>query len=333
VTFVRHDTSSNAGNMLVLRDPEGWEYWYMHINNDTPGTDDGRNERRWAFVGGIEEGARVVEGQHLGFVGDSGNAERTQPHLHFEIHRPGGEVVNPYESLVGAPHVSAALGRALALHPERGHYVLTSNGSVHAFDGAPHFGNASLFGAARALAVMPDGRGYTVLDGFGGLHHFGSASRLRGLSGPYWPGQDLAKDLAITPSGGGFALLDAYGAVHVRGDAPRPPATYWPGWDIARGVAITPSGRGIYVLDGFGGVSGSGDAAPGGTAYFPGSDRVRGIAASGSGYAVITAKGRVYATADARRSNRSTPGEGWRALDTRGDRLVALRGDALHVVL
>ncbi len=331
VTFVRHDTSSNAGNMLVLRDPEGWEYWYMHINNDSPGTDDGRNERRWAFVEGIQEGSRVVAGQHLGFVGDSGNAEGTNPHLHFELHRPGGEVVNPNESLLTAPRVSAALGRAVALHPGGGYYVLTRDGAVHAFDGAPHFGSSNLFGAARSLAVMPDGGGYLVLDDFGGVHHFGSATSLRALVTPYWPGQALAKDVAVTPSGTGLAVLDAFGGVHSRGDAPAGPGSYWPGWDIARGLAITPSGQGIYVLDGFGGVIGSGDATARGTPYFAGSDRVRGITASGNGYSVITDKGRVYRAGDARRSKRGTPGGGWRALDTLGDRLVVLRGDAVSV--
>ena len=124
---------------------------------------------------------------------------------------------------------------------------------------------------------------------------------------------------------------DAFGGVHSRGDAPAGPGSYWPGWDIARGLAITPSGQGIYVLDGFGGVTGSGDATARGTPYFAGSDRVRGITASGNGYSVITDKGRVYRAGDARRSKRGTPGGGWRALDTLGDRLVVLRGDAVSV--
>src|SRR3954465_3921612 len=40
---VRSHTTGNSGNMLALRDTDGWEYWYIHINNDTPGTDDGAN--------------------------------------------------------------------------------------------------------------------------------------------------------------------------------------------------------------------------------------------------------------------------------------------------
>src|SRR5258706_11072210 len=52
--------TTNGGNMLVLRDSEGWEYWYIHINNDTPGTDDGANPSEWMFAPGIGRGSTVV---------------------------------------------------------------------------------------------------------------------------------------------------------------------------------------------------------------------------------------------------------------------------------
>ena len=81
---------------------DGWETWYIHMNNDTPGTDDGNG---WGFAPGIEPGARVTEGQLIGWVGDSGNAERTGPHIHFELHKPDGTVISPYASLNAAKHV------------------------------------------------------------------------------------------------------------------------------------------------------------------------------------------------------------------------------------
>ncbi len=329
VTFVRHDTSTNSGNMLVLRDAEGWEYWYMHINNDTPGTDDGRNSRAWAFASGIAEGSRVVAGQHLAFLGDSGNAEGTAPHLHFELHRPGGEVVNPYESLLSAPRGTAAVGRGVALNPSGGYYVLTADGGVHPFDGAPHFGSDQLFGYARAIAVMPDGQGSSVLDGFGGIHHFGSATALRQFPAPYWPGRDIARDIAITPTGGGFIVLDGYGGTHRGGDAPAGPTLWWPNWDIARSIAVSASNAGVYVLDGFGGVSTAGDARKGPSGYWPGRDVARGIAAAtaGTGYAVLDGWGTLHGVGTAPDGGRSTPGQGWRAVDVRGGMAVAVRGD------
>lgn len=91
-----------AGYMLELVGVSGYRYWYIHLNNDTPGTDDGAGGPRWAFAVGIEPGAPVRRGQFLGYVGDSGNAEGTRPHLHFEIHYPDGSLLNPYDSLNAA---------------------------------------------------------------------------------------------------------------------------------------------------------------------------------------------------------------------------------------
>ena len=45
VTFLRTDASGTSGNMVEITDDDGWSYWYMHVNNDTPGTDDGAQPR------------------------------------------------------------------------------------------------------------------------------------------------------------------------------------------------------------------------------------------------------------------------------------------------
>lgn len=84
---------------VFLQHDDGWRTWYIHLNNDTEGTDDGLG---WGIAEGIVPGARVVAGQLIGWVGDSGNAEDTTPHLHFELHAPGGIKVDPYPSLLAA---------------------------------------------------------------------------------------------------------------------------------------------------------------------------------------------------------------------------------------
>lgn len=102
VTALRHDNSGLSGNSLTITDADGWRYLYIHINNDTPGTDDGANVFDHAFAPGIRRGSKVTAGQHVAYLGDSGNAEDTAPHLHFEIHDPSGRVINPYDSLRAA---------------------------------------------------------------------------------------------------------------------------------------------------------------------------------------------------------------------------------------
>jgi hypothetical protein len=102
ITTVRHSNEGNAGNMVVLTDAEGWTYTYIHLNNDTPGTDDGVNDPAFAFGPNIEVGASVTAGDVIGWVGDSGNAENSGPHLHFEIRKPDGTPVSPFLSLQSA---------------------------------------------------------------------------------------------------------------------------------------------------------------------------------------------------------------------------------------
>jgi putative cell wall-binding protein len=99
-----------GGNMLKLTGTDGWVYTYIHLNNDTPGTDDGQAERKDTFGPGIEKGASVVAGQLVGYMGDSGDAEEAGSHLHFELATPDGVTVNPLASLQAARHVAVAGG-------------------------------------------------------------------------------------------------------------------------------------------------------------------------------------------------------------------------------
>ena len=84
---------------LVITHDDGWESWYIHLNNDTPGTDDGL---AWGIAPEISLGTHVAAGDLIGWVGDSGTAEATGPHLHFELYDPEGVLVNPHDALLVA---------------------------------------------------------------------------------------------------------------------------------------------------------------------------------------------------------------------------------------
>jgi murein DD-endopeptidase MepM/ murein hydrolase activator NlpD len=60
-----------GGYRLWLRDRDGNEFYYAHLS---------------AFSTLAVDGAEVKAGDVIGFVGATGDAEGTSPHLHFEIH-------------------------------------------------------------------------------------------------------------------------------------------------------------------------------------------------------------------------------------------------------
>lgn len=78
--WVRAGYNRLGGHTVWLTADDGVRFYYAHLDSVAVG-----------------EG-RVVAGQNLGTLGDSGNAKGTPPHLHFEIHSPNE--INPYEYLL-----------------------------------------------------------------------------------------------------------------------------------------------------------------------------------------------------------------------------------------
>lgn len=95
------------GYYVSITDKDGYKYNYLHINNDTPGTDDGLGGGVEAYAPYIEQSYPVKAGQLIGWLGDSGNAENTAAHLHFEIRQPDNTAISPYDSLQAAGRVTA----------------------------------------------------------------------------------------------------------------------------------------------------------------------------------------------------------------------------------
>ncbi len=106
--------NDRGGYRLWLRDGDGTEYYYAHLSAFSP----------LAVNNGF-----VHAGDVLGFVGRSGDAQGTPPHLHFEIHPAGlralgyDGVVNPAPFLsawrrrADLPLLQAAPARSLAVKP------------------------------------------------------------------------------------------------------------------------------------------------------------------------------------------------------------------------
>jgi len=106
VDWICDGTQTSTANglpyyQLLLHGDDGNDYFYVHINNDNPGTDDGMGGPEHAYAPGIADGVRVTAGQFIAYVGDSGNAENTASHLHFELHLGGYKnPIDAYQSLV-----------------------------------------------------------------------------------------------------------------------------------------------------------------------------------------------------------------------------------------
>ena len=224
-------------------------------------------------------------------------------------------------------------GRSLAAG-STGYYVLNGDGSVKSVGGAPNYGSPAFgWDIARDIQTTPDGQGYVVLDGFGGIHLFGSAATgpLRNVRGPYF-GFDIARSLVLTPDGAGYYLLDGYGAIHTAGTAVRVPGPgpYWPGWDIARSLAVTLDGRGAVLLDGFGTVWKFGTAAKRSSPWF-GYDIARDIVITpgGDGYAVLDGFGGIhrFGPVPASHDIGFATFDRWRGLALRNGGYTAVRND------
>lgn len=81
------DRSSNVerglgGITIWLRGDSGTRYFYAHNS-----------------VNLAQLNQRVAVGQVIAYVGNTGNARQSVPHLHFEIHPGGGGPINPYPTV------------------------------------------------------------------------------------------------------------------------------------------------------------------------------------------------------------------------------------------
>jgi peptidoglycan LD-endopeptidase LytH len=72
-----------GGNVVWVLGPGRQTHYYAHLRD----------------FAGFEVGDRVVAGEIIGYVGDTGNARGTPHHLHYGVYEFGGTAINPFPLL------------------------------------------------------------------------------------------------------------------------------------------------------------------------------------------------------------------------------------------
>src|SRR5215813_5632434 len=87
--YVSKIGENNLGGQTVsVIGAGGRTYYYAHLDSYAPH---------------LQEGDLVTTRTVLGYVGTTGNAAGTPPHLHFGIYGPSGSAINPFPLLVDRP--------------------------------------------------------------------------------------------------------------------------------------------------------------------------------------------------------------------------------------
>jgi len=202
--------------------------------------------------------------------------------------------------------------QAAAPRPAPGYHVLTADGQVYAFGGAPSWGSLNTGAAGTtAVGIGETPGGYDVLAGDGGVYVFGNANwygslRGRGLNAPPF-------QLITTPDGNGYWIVAFDGGVFAFGDA----GFYGSTGNMHLnqpivGMAVTADGGGYWLVARDGGIFSFGDARfYGSTGGMTLNQPIIAMAATpdGGGYWLLAANGGVFAFGDARPQG-SLPGIG-----------------------
>ncbi|MGO9343453.1 MAG: hypothetical protein ACLP6E_13200 [Acidimicrobiales bacterium] len=185
----------------------------------------------------------------------------------------------------------------------QGYWLVTADGSVHSFGGAPNYGSADVptGQAVVGIAATPAGGGYWLVTSRGDVFAFGDAHYYGGTGNLHL----AAAIVGMTPThnGEGYWLVGADGGVFCFGNA-----GYHGSTGSRRlnkpvvGIAATPNGEGYWLVASDGGIFSFGDAGFHGSTgamrlYKP----VVGMTPSynGQGYWLVASDGGIFSFGDA----------------------------------
>ena len=78
--IIRLGQNRLGGNVVWVMGPGRQTHYYAHLSD----------------FGAFEVGDRVIAGDIIGYVGDTGNARGTPHHLHYGVYELGGTAINPF---------------------------------------------------------------------------------------------------------------------------------------------------------------------------------------------------------------------------------------------
>ncbi|HEV8064334.1 MAG TPA: hypothetical protein VGP46_05860, partial [Acidimicrobiales bacterium] len=185
----------------------------------------------------------------------------------------------------------------------KGYWLVSANGAVHNFGGAPNYGSAGVPAGqvVVGIAATPDGAGYWLVTSrgnvyqFGDAHYFGSTGNRR-LARPI-------VGMTSTPDGDGYWLVASDGGVFCFGDAAYHGSTgnrrlFRP----VVGISATPDGAGYWLVASDGGIFSFGNAGfHGSTGAMRLNRPVVGMTPSfdGHGYWLVASDGGIFSFGDA----------------------------------
>jgi murein DD-endopeptidase MepM/ murein hydrolase activator NlpD len=239
--------NANPWNGVIIQHADGSRAWYVHMKKSS--------------VTAKPVGATVASGEYLGIVGSSGSS--SGPHLHFELHDAGNQVIDPY---AGACNNISSWWTAQRPYYDSAVNALTTGSAAPVFPACPNpetsnaknqfnpgdtiyfttYYRDQLFGQRSLYTVnQPDGTAYRSWTGTSSVSYYAASYWYRS----YTLGANVPSgvwEFAVVFDGRTYVRRFAVGyVVDLRG-RPADRAVYLD-WEVLSGLPVTSTWRIAYT--------------------------------------------------------------------------------------